>query len=277
MIKLKYRNENFKFEEVEVKPTMFPDGTSQVWKLSIFEEGGILRYTDCEITWNFENESELIHLAQLNDLLQQNGHKTTLIMPYMPYARQDKEISNGTTFALFSFNKLIKAIGFNKVKVFDVHNTEFLPNFIENMVPYNLLSLTEKLKPNFIFFPDHGAYARYSTMFENMGMEHFYFNKIPHIIGNKTRNPSTGEILKYEISPNQPKGQDPVDMEGKNCLIVDDLSDLGGTFIKAYDLLKENKVIDIHLYISHNIQNKGLIRLNDHGFKSVTFYNNLGK
>ena len=279
MIKLKYRGNDFKFKELEITPTIFPDGSSQIWGLKIFNEGEneILRYTDCEIIWHFANDSELLYVAQLKDLLDSYGHKSSLIMPYLPYARQDKEITNSTTFALKSFTKLLNSIGFGNIKAFDIHNTEFVPSFIKNMVPYNILSLTEELKPDFIFFPDHGAYSRYSTMFEDMGMEHFLFNKLPHIIGCKSRDQKNGNITKYEISPSQLKDEDPFDIEGKNCLVVDDLVDGGATFIKCYDLLKSLNVKDIQLYVSHVVQQSSLNRLTEHGYSAVHYYESLAK
>jgi len=46
-----------------VKPTIFPDGTSQVWKLPL--DG--LNYV--KIKWQFESEGEIVHLDQLMHLL----------------------------------------------------------------------------------------------------------------------------------------------------------------------------------------------------------------
>lgn len=57
MIIVKNMNTGFTHE---VKPTMFPDGTSQVWKLPHEQLKGA-----CLIVWHFENEAELIHLVQL--------------------------------------------------------------------------------------------------------------------------------------------------------------------------------------------------------------------
>lgn len=274
MIKLKYRTESFKTNEITVATTQFPDGTSQVYHLPIWSDDDdcILRLTEAEIVWHFEKESELIHVGQLNDLLKRKGHKTTLTMPYLPYARQDKEISNETTFGLYTFNKLLKAMEFDSVKAFDIHNTEF--THVENLVPYNLLTTVAERTPEFLFFPDQSSYARYKTMFDVMGLEHCLFNKLPHVVGNKSRNPSTGEIVEYKLSPRQPQE---FDIEGKKCLVVDDILDGGSTFIKAYDLLKSLNVSTMELYVSHIVQQGSVNRLIEHGYGAIHYYESLAK
>jgi ribose-phosphate pyrophosphokinase len=274
MIKLKYRTKNFKIREIEVKPTIFPDQTCQMYKLGIWsdDENCILNHTEVEVIWHYENDSELLQVGQLNDLLKKVGHKTKLLMPYLPYARQDKEISNNKPFGLYTFNKLLKAIGFDTIKAFDIHNTEF--TFVENMIPYNMLDIVANFNPDFLFFPDRDAYTRYKSMFEDMGMETVEFNKIPHIIGNKSKNPSTGEIVKYELSPMQPQE---FDIEGKKCLVIYDLLDEVNIFIKAYDLLKTLNVGEIQLYVSHVVQSNSVTRLIDHGYNIIHYYESLAK
>ena len=88
-----------------VTPTIFPDKTSQVWKIpkSHFNK------KENVITWEFENEGEFMHLAQLKVLLDIDyfSSKVVLDMPYLPYARQDKDITNESTFALYPFALLL--------------------------------------------------------------------------------------------------------------------------------------------------------------------------
>ena len=56
-----------KFNGIIVRPTIFPDGTSQVWKLANLSEDD-----DAEnhILWEFEDEAEIFHLAQLVELVK---------------------------------------------------------------------------------------------------------------------------------------------------------------------------------------------------------------
>lgn len=80
--------------DLPLEVTTFPDGTSQVWKITDF----ILKNKSVNVTWEFTSEAEFMHLAQLKDLLDYYSVKARLHITYLPYARQDKPISNTTTF-----------------------------------------------------------------------------------------------------------------------------------------------------------------------------------
>lgn len=70
--------------------TVFPDNTSQVWKLSDW----LLKETNWfHITWEYTQEGDFLRIAQLKDLLDSYGHRSALRIKYLPYGRQDKEIS----------------------------------------------------------------------------------------------------------------------------------------------------------------------------------------
>lgn len=86
-----------------VNVTIFPDKTSQVWKL----DPEILEEENVEIIWRFDHEGELFQLQQLRDLLYSYHVWPSLYIEYLPYARQDKRISNETTWALSSFAQLL--------------------------------------------------------------------------------------------------------------------------------------------------------------------------
>lgn len=106
-----------------VNPTIFPDKTSQVWHLP----QDALR--ENSIYWEFESESELIHVCQLADLLKSANCSLvtkviTLTCPYLPYARQHKRISNDSTFSLETFCKTIEQF-IDILHTFDVHDESF--------------------------------------------------------------------------------------------------------------------------------------------------------
>ena len=98
----------------KIEPTYFPDKTSQIWNLPV----SILDLKKFEILWEFSSESEFFHLAQLKELLDSYGGRTVLKISYLPYARQDKEISNNTTFALRPFCNLLNSLKFDEIEGF---------------------------------------------------------------------------------------------------------------------------------------------------------------
>ena len=110
----------------KVNPTLFPDQTSQVWQIK-----GLNKLT-AKVTWEYECEQEFMHLAQLKTLLDFRAIKSTLELPYLPYARQDKPVRNDNTFALVTFANLLNSLKFDQVFSIDPHSDvakELIKNF----------------------------------------------------------------------------------------------------------------------------------------------------
>ena len=121
MIKIKTDN-----AEYVVTPTIFPDGTSQVWKLP----EDVFRSSHMLVTWNFESEREVIDLLSLRKLLPNPAYTLSLHVPYLPYGRQDKAVSNWATFNIRVLADLINSMDFYRVTSVDVHNPEETAVFI---------------------------------------------------------------------------------------------------------------------------------------------------
>ena len=149
MIKLRRDNG----DELEIKPTLFPDNTSQVWKLPL----GFTSPSRMDIHWGFEAEDEVVHLAQLKMLLDRMNIRSHLHIDYLPYARQDKYVSNDTTFALRTLTRVLQAFDFPSISVYDPHSDEFeklmYPCWIE--IKYEPIPYAETYDA--IVFPDAGA------------------------------------------------------------------------------------------------------------------------
>lgn len=230
--------------------TMFPDRTSQVWKLN----DQILNTTNyAHITWHFENEGEFMHLAQLQALLQTKGFTTCLRLSYLPYARQDKAISNTSTFALNVFAHMLNALHFDEVIIMDPHSQDAIKMIYNSRAEYpvdTVLYLFDEYEHNLLCYPDKGALSKYTEIY-----------KCSYMYGEKVRDQLTGHITSYEI-----KGQS---VAGQKVLIVDDICDGGMTFILlAKDLLKAG-AIEVNLFVTHGIFSKGLKPLFDSGINKI--------
>lgn len=101
-----------------IEPTLFPDNTSQVWKIAPRWR----RLNRNIVKWEFSNEGEFLQLAQLKMLLDRWDNKADLIISYLPYGRQDKVVSNFNTFALHTFCKLLNTLNFKSVLLKDPHS-----------------------------------------------------------------------------------------------------------------------------------------------------------
>lgn len=244
-----------KVNGVTVTPTIFPDKTSQVWKLPLDDINMSLKYS-YYVYWEFENEAEFMHLAQLVHLLTVADpfRPIDLYMPYLPYARQDKAISNNATFALNTFLVLLDTLDLDSIKVFDAHNSKMLLDILqvaENIRPdKEINSAIRETKATTILYPDKGAYTRYNDLVRS---------DCCVVVAEKVRDQSTGEIVKTELTA-------PV-YKTDRVLIVDDLCDGGATFIKLMPLIKQAS--EVSLYVSHGIFSKGVQVLKDAGIARI--------
>lgn len=261
MIRLKSPSNDWQI----ITPTIFPDKTSQVWKIDMPETKIVI------IKWNFESESELIYLAQLVALLGKNNNREIILeIPYLPYARQDKDISNNTTFARDTFLRLLSTMDFIKIITYDIHSDIGFGRpygRFESKKPIHIHQVIKETKPDIIFYPDEGALNRYSRMFLE---EKCDLNMLPKAYGEKIRDQLTGTITGYNI-------ENLHDLKGKNILIIDDICDGGATFIEAAKKLLELGANSIDLCVSHGIFSKGKEHLYKNGIRNIYCTNSLIK
>lgn len=266
-----------------VVPTMFPDGTSQVWHLP----NDILGLNKVIITWYFESESELMTLLSLRSLL---GNAVYLYLPYFPYARQDKEVSNDTTFNLSVFVSILQDFRFTSIETVDVHNPQKIVQILHNSryvrindprdlkvndIPFinkNVTPLHKALymqyNMDYIVYPDEGAMQRYNP--EMQGYSNI-------LIGKKLRDPSTGHVALngWKLISDDGSMMKNGD-EKQRFLIVDDVADGGATFVEiAKKIRKEFKNPYIMLFVTHGLFSKGKQVLLDAGINEILTTNTL--
>lgn len=244
-----------------INVTIFPDNTSQVWKL----QDSIINAPKFDIEFNFENEGEIFQLQQLVKLIRLGRVPCpiTLHMPYLPYGRQDKNVSNETTFALQVFADVINNLHFDKVSTVDAHSdaaerlfNSFTSRHVSRKILDAMFVLGDFETDSFnieIAFPDTGAKNRYKEIA-------YHGKSRTPIVGNKVRNQLTGHIESYKIEGNP---------EGKKILIVDDICDGGMTFKLMSNELYKQGAVEVHLYVSHGIFSKGLETLRASGIQRI--------
>ena len=239
---------------IKVPITLFPDNSSQVWNIPQEALEGETYY----IEWDFSHEMEFLHLAQLKTLLNNTNFQkqVQLYMPFLPFGRQDKDISNENTFALHTFAGLINSLRFDKVITLDAHSNlgEKLFNNYKSIKPRKVINKAfSESNSNMIVYPDKGSLERYN-------LDYLRLESVPIITGNKVRNQETGYIEEYTFEG------DPKD---KKVLIIDDIVDGGMTFILlTRDLLKSGAK-EVNLYCTHGIFSKGKKVLFDSGINRI--------
>jgi ribose-phosphate pyrophosphokinase len=203
--------------------------------------------TDDSLLAKIRSSTDIMALLQIASVMEK---KENLILPYFPYARQDR-VTGSMPFALGCIVDLIDGLGFKNVWCADPHspvlgarwrNTKF--NVIE------LQSLEAEIgvavhhankEGNKMMFmaPDAGAIKRVASYADR-------FN-LPMTNAWKVRDPNTGK-LTLSIK----KEQIPDDM--KSIIVIDDICDGGATFESLARAVKDiNPRIALDLVVSHGI------------------------
>lgn len=221
-----------KIEDTIIKQETFGDGTLKCPIPPIASARGFIY-----ITWCYDNDAELFCLWSLVGHIRQQ-HPTLLInlcMPYIPHARQDRNVSN-RLFTLKYFAELINLMKFNRVFVLDPHSDvsmALIDRVEESDLPFRVSPKDEQAT---IMFPDNGAAKKYAPRYQLEPTDN------PFIIGNKHRN-TDGRIESYELM-NFVEGT-------KSVIIRDDICSYGGTFVAAAKELRKRGVEHITLVVSH--------------------------
>lgn len=224
-----------------VKTDHFPDGTLLLKEAVTHENDPHV------ITWNYENNEELLAVYFLAKHVRASGEKKLILdMPYIPNARQDRVKAAEDVFTLKYFAELINSLHFDKVRVLDAHSNVSLAlldrveqnspkPFIEEAI--KRVEMEEGREP-VLFYPDEGAGKRYGTMIWK-----------PYCFGIKKRDWETGEIQGLDVAGDVSMLQESV------VLIIDDICSFGGTFLHSARKLRGLGAEKIYLYVSHCEEN----------------------
>ena len=239
--------------------------TVNSWKFPGGEVGVKLAPLEKESTKIYarlRNSDDVMKLVMVNDIADQLYGKVKcygkqLVMPYVPYGRQDRVCSEGESFSLRAFASLINGMGFDKVTVYDMHSLvtkQLIDNCVNiSNVAFVLWAMDKlRLEKPVLIAPDQGAIPRMTELLK--------YISAPLLNAEKQRDMDTGKIIKYSFEPS---------VEGEDCIVVDDICDGGATFISLAKLLREKGARSIHLLVSHGIFSKGLDVLYRAGIDSV--------
>jgi len=235
-----------------VGPTLFPDKTSQVWKLPEDAVRRLQEKGSASILWDFEAEAEFLHLAQLFMLLRALKLDATLDLPYLPYARQDKPVANDATFALHAFAGLLNSLQIREIRTLDAHSdvaAALIPGLVSRAPRREIEFARQATRADALLFPDAGAKRRYA---QDPNAEALY--------ADKHRDPLTGHITGIEIHGY---------VQGKRLLIVDDICDGGATFKLVAEQALKAGAAEVYLYVTHGIFSKGLETLRISGIRRI--------
>lgn len=200
---------------------------------------------------NSFNDLGLLCLA-MDALKRMDAVPGTLVIPYFPSARQDRVMVKGEPLSVKVYADIINSLNFRKVLVFDPHSdvTAAVLNNCEVVTNHKFIQqVTQKIGNELVLVsPDGGALKKIYKVSEFLGG-----TKV--IECSKSRDISTGKLSGFKIYD--------ADLMGKDCLIVDDICDGGGTFAGLAAELRNKNAGKLYLAVSHGIFSKGFDALKD--------------
>ncbi|TMO46226.1 ribose-phosphate diphosphokinase [Pseudoalteromonas ruthenica] len=219
-----------------------------------FSPASLLHTVKIEIFERLNDSSKVIRLMMAVDALRRITAESTtieLVIPYFPYARQDRVCVEGEALGAAVMANIINSLNFSKVTIWDSHSdvSPALIHRVTNIEQVALLGRCEELNKRLsvgeltLISPDAGASKKTLKISEK-------FNGVPEVIqAHKVRDLKTGDIIKTEVLG---------DVKGKNVLIADDICDGGRTFIELAKVIKNEGALEVSLFITHGIFSKGL-------------------
>jgi len=228
-----------KLKATYIKTTLrtFPDGESKITLSAKLKKSKIIVVQSVYPPV----DSNLIQCLLLVSKARQFSSDVITVIPYMGYARQDREFLPNEIVTLQVIAKLVKSIGATKIVVIDIHSEIGLKHF--KISAKNISAVTElakyfkklKLKQPLIVSPDIGGKKR--------AKEFAKLLKINSITLKKQRDRKTGKVRIISSNLKQ--------VVGKDLILVDDIISTGGSIIKATEFLKKQKCKRVFVACTH--------------------------
>lgn len=206
------------------------------------------------ITHRLNSFNDLGLLLLAVDALRRMGcERIRLFVPYLPAARQDRVMVAGEPLSVKVYTDILNSLRLEKITIFDPHS-EVAPALLDRceVIPNHIFikKVVETFeKAPILISPDGGALKKIYKLAESLGG--------PEVVEcGKTRDVKTGKLSGFKVHVEN--------LAGRDCLIVDDICDGGGTFIGLATALKEKGAGRLFLAVSHGIFSKGLGELERH-------------
>jgi len=193
-------------------------------------------------TSNPANDNLMELLICIDALRRSSAKNITAVIPYFGYARQDRKVVPRTAISAKLVSNLITNSGANRILTLDLHAGQIQGFFdipVDNLfaTPIFAKHIKRKLRINNLICvaPDVGGVERARSLGRRINVSIAIIDK---------RRPAPGKSEVMNIVGN---------IKNKNCIIVDDIIDTGGTIVNAAKALKDKDAKDIYVYITHAV------------------------
>ncbi|KMO34549.1 phosphoribosylpyrophosphate synthetase [Methylobacterium tarhaniae] len=198
---------------------------------------------------SFPANDHLMELLIMIDAARRSSaRRITAVLPYFGYARQDRRTSGRTPISAKLVANLITEAGADRVMTLDLHAGQIQGFFdipTDNLfaAPVMVRDIKERRDPAdmMVVSPDVGGVVRARALAKRIDA--------PLAIVDKRRErPGESEVMNI-IG----------EVEGRSCILVDDIVDSGGTLVNAAEALLAKGAKDVSAYITHGVLSGGAV------------------
>jgi ribose-phosphate pyrophosphokinase len=188
------------------------------------------------------NENLMELLIMVDALKRASARRITAVIPYFGYARQDRRPrSTRVPISAKVVANLLETVGVERVLTMDLHADQIQGFFdipVDNIYasPVLLSDLKSRKYSNLVVIsPDVGGVVRARALAKQLGCD-------LAIIDKRRPSANVSEVM-HVIG----------EIDGRNCVIMDDMIDTAGTLVKAAEVLKERGAKSVYAYCTHPV------------------------
>ena len=198
---------------------------------------------------SFPANDHLMELLIMIDAFRRSSaRRITAVLPYFGYARQDRRASGRTPISAKLVSNLITEAGADRVLTLDLHAGQIQGFFdipTDNLFAAPILARDIKdhydLQNVMVVSPDVGGVVRARALAKRLDC-------LLAIVDKRRDRPGESEVMNI-IG----------DVTGKDCILIDDIVDSGGTLCNAAEALLKNGATSVTAYITHGVLSGGAV------------------
>jgi len=181
-------------------------------------------------------------LIMVDAFKRASARRITAVIPYFGYARQDRRPrSTRVPISAKVVANLLETVGVERLLTMDLHADQIQGFFdipVDNIYASPVL-LSDVKGKNYeelvVVSPDVGGVVRARALAKQLGCD-------LAIIDKRRPKANVSEVM-HVIG----------EIDGRNCVIMDDMIDTAGTLVKAADVLKERGARTVYAYCTHAV------------------------
>ncbi len=198
---------------------------------------------------SFPTNDHLMELLIITDALRRSSaRRITAVIPYFGYARQDRRASGRTPISAKLVANLITHAGVDRVLTLDLHAGQIQGFFdipTDNLfgAPLMARDIKDRLdwKNAMVVSPDVGGVVRARALAKRIDAQ-------LAIVDKRRDRPGESEVMNIIGT-----------VEGRSCILLDDIVDSGGTLVNAAEALLAQGAKEVYAYITHGVLSGGAV------------------